>query len=175
VFDHDHLKLLHLLVPIRNLLSYATLKGIDRLPVCFLCPHVDGLECTFKKHNREEFEVAVRKHSKGEKDKHIWRSLDQLMRISGLTQLLDPLAPDVIHSIVDRKLNNFQQILDVTSSVKHAILVDNWQDKRIELIDVMFFTLCATIFINEGPYLVAFLWVYERVSFNLGPRVIRLI
>ena len=155
--------MLHLLVPIRHLISYATLKGVDRIPVCFFCDKVDGRVCPYKNHNSDDLEVAVSRRIKNIKDLHIWRTPEDLMRISGLTKILDDSAPDISHSITTRKMSNLHQILDITSSTKQAITSQSWRDKGLGLIDVIFFVLCCTVFIDEGHYVITFLWAYERL------------
>ena len=112
-FDHDHLKLLHLMVPFRNIVSYMTRHNAKTFPVCFLINPVPGhRECCMKQHGPFELNKVMERRESGTRDRHVWLSVEELTRAFKLQELCDKLAPDKDHDTTKKKLNNFHPILD---------------------------------------------------------------
>ena len=69
-FEHDHLKALHLLVPLRNVITYVTYCEANAFPVCFLANPLAGKKCACVRHGKEKLEQAM-KHRVGKcHDRH---------------------------------------------------------------------------------------------------------
>ena len=160
VLDHDHLKALHLLLPIRNIMSYMYGYGLQVFPICFLFLTCCGKTCKYKRHTPKDLQAAMERKVAGTRDQHIWITIDQIVEICGLKKLMDSMEPSIVHCFLERKLNNLHAILDITSATKHCILCHS----KPSLTDAVFFVMYTTIFINEGHYLLAFLWTYPKVA-----------
>ena len=129
-FDHDLLKAIHLVLPLRDCMSFMHREGISKFPVCFL---QDCTDCPVAKHTPEAFHAAVVRHRKGCRDTHLWVTLQGLDECFGASTLCDAIdqkhhphrEKDIDHDFATRRINNLRAILDPTSSVKHFMLCDD--------------------------------------------------
>ena len=83
-FEKGHLKLLHLCIPLRNVVSFMTLHMATKSPVCFL----QKQSCPCVRHEAADLDAAMERHRQGKRDRHLWRTVPELMHLFGLPNLL---------------------------------------------------------------------------------------
>jgi hypothetical protein len=154
--DYQHLKLFHLMLPLRNVMSYMRVRGIDKFPACFLDVPVPGREpCKCSRHGPVELEKAVAHHLAEERDKHVWIDFPKLEAMFGVCKLCDEMNGEKKHDLSTQKFNNAHSILDSTSATKLKLA------ETAAPTDAAHFAHLCCDFVNEGCYLFTLLMLLD--------------